>query len=354
MRAGGESVSPAALLATRVAELLAMMDQPGLVTVADVETSPAGVTQYDLRLPTERPAANGRPALGEVVQAMTRVAEAVMQGKAVGLSLRADASGGAGRSEVAILGGLLRALVVRTELPAPPVLQGIVRRAVEGEAPDRYASVAEFRGDLLKLQHTIPAPSRGGTLELTRSAQLLAAMEIPDVVVAVGATPLSDGRIAYGLRQLLDGDVPARLGLLTAGDVVAVMARLSDALTQGRDAGMVLREVTSRGVTLPFAAGDPRAELTALGTILRDLLTASQGASTAPLTATIQRALDSEASEAFADLAQLRDELARQQQAARLLPPPARTLEVRQGTGQRFWWFVAVAVLLAFLALLIS
>jgi len=351
---GGGNVSPSALFGARVAELLAMLDQPGLVGVVDVETAPVGGTRYDLRVPAESSTLGSRPTLGEVVQAMARVADAVIQGRSVGMTLRGDAAPGAARSEVAVLGGMLRTLVSRTEQPAPPVLQGIVRRAVEPGAPDRYASVTEFRGDLLKLQQVLPVAARGGTLELTPTARVLAAMEFPGVITVTSAVPLADGRVTYGLRQLLDGDLPLPGGMASTTDVVSIMARLSDAVVQGRDLGMLLRELSSRGMTLTFAGADGRAELTALGTVFRDLLGTTTATMPPALTATLQRALDPESPEAFEDVSELRDELARQQQAARLVPPQARTLEVKQGTGQRLWWFVAVAVLLAFLALLVS
>lgn len=344
---GSGNVSPSALFGARVAELLAMLDQPGLVGVVDVETAPAGGTRYDLRVPAESSTVGSRPTLGEVVQAMTRVADAVIQGRSVGMTLRGDAAPGAARSEVAVLGGMLRTLVARTEQPAPPVLQGIVRRAVEPGAPDRYASVTEFRGDLLKLQQVLPVAARGGTLELTPTARVLAAMEFPGVITVTSAVPLADGRVTYGLRQLLDGDMPLPGGMASTADVVSIMARLSDAVVQGRDLGMLLRELSSRGMTLTFAGADGRAELTALGTVFRDLLGTTTASLPPTLTATLQRALDPESPEAFEDVSELRDELARQQQAARLVPVPTPRLDVRETAGQRGWWFVAVFVLLA-------
>ncbi|MBK7596014.1 MAG: hypothetical protein IPJ11_12390 [Gemmatimonadetes bacterium] len=141
--------------------------------------------------------------------------------------------------------------------------------------------------------------------------------------------------------------------MATSGDVVAVMARLGDALTQGRDAMLVLREVTSRGVTLPFAAADARAELVALGTILRDVLAATQGPPSPQLAALIQRALDPESPDRFEQVAELRDELRRQEQAARLIPLPLRPPVDVKPAGQWLWWFVAVAVVLAFLVVLL-
>ena len=355
----GAAVSPAAAaLSARVAELLAMLDHSGVVRVVNVEPLPDGMTGYDLRILPEARAlpSTGAARIGEAVQLVARVADLLVQGKAAGMVLREVTVDGApiaaGRAEVAGLGTLLRSMLPKGTAQLPPVVETIIRRAVDAEAPDRYQSVTELRSDLLKLQQTIPVPARGGTVELTRSAQLLAAMEFPDVVTVASAGPLPDGRIGYALRQLLDGDVPARLGLTSSGDVVALMARLSDALTQGRDAGMVLREVTSRGVTLPFAAGDARAELMALGTILRDVLTASQGAPTAPLAALIQRALDPEEAKPFDNVAELRDELVRQQQAARLIPlPPRPPIEAKSG-GEWIWWFVAVAVVLVFAVLI--
>ncbi|HQW67348.1 MAG TPA: hypothetical protein PLJ23_09945 [Gemmatimonadales bacterium] len=347
MSVGSGNVSPSALFGARVAELLAMLDQPGLVGVVDVETAPAGGTRYDLRVPAESSTVGSRPTLGEVVQAMTRVADAVIQGRSVGMTLRGDAAPGAARSEVAVLGGMLRTLVARTEQPAPPVLQGIVRRAVEPGAPDRYASVIEFRGDLLKLQQVLPVAARGGTLELTPTARVLAAMEFPGVITVTSAVPLADGRVTYGLRQLLDGDMPLPGGMASTADVVSIMARLSDAVVQGRDLGMLLRELSSRGMTLTFAGADGRAELTALGTVFRDLLGTTTASLPPTLTATLQRALDPESPEAFEDVSELRDELARQQQAARLVPVPTPRLDVRETAGQRGWWFVAVFVLLA-------
>ncbi|MBL0180398.1 MAG: hypothetical protein IPP98_14975 [Gemmatimonadetes bacterium] len=360
MTVAGAAASPAAAaLSARVAELLAMLDHSGVVRVVNVEPLPDGKTGYDLRILPEARAlpASGPTRTPEAVQLVARVADLLIQGKAAGMVLREVTVDGApiaaGRAEVTGLGTLLRAMLPKGTAQLPPVVETIIRRAVDAEAPDRYQSVTELRGDLLKLQQTLPVPSRGGTVELTRSAQLLAAMEFPDVVTVAGATTLPDGRIGYALRQLLDGGVPARLGLTSSGDVAALMARLSDALNQGRDAGMVLREVTSRGVTLPFAAGDARAELVALGTILRDVLTASQGAPTAPLAALIQRALDPEEAKPFDSVAELRDELRRQEQAARLIPMPLRPpVEVKSG-GQWLWWFVAVAVVLTFLVVLL-
>jgi hypothetical protein len=357
---GGAAVTPAAAaLSARVAELLAMLDHSGVVRVGNVEPLPDGKTGYDLRILPEARAlpSTGAARIGEAVQLVARVADLVVQGRAAGMVLREVTVDGApiaaSRAEVAGLGTLLRSMLPKGTGQLPPVVETIIRRAVDAEAPDRYQSVSELRGDLLKLQQAIPAPSRGGMVELTRSAQLLAAMEFPDVVTIAGATTLPDGRIGYALRQLLDGDAPARLGLTTSGDVVAVMARLGDALTQSRDAGMVLREVTSRGVTLQFAAGDARAELVALGTILRDVLTASQGAPTAPLAAMIQRATDPEEPTRFDNVAELRDELVRQQQAARLIPLPPRPPVETKREGEWVWWFVTVAVVLVFAVLLL-
>jgi len=350
---GGGNVSPSALFAARVVELLAMLDQPGLVTVVDVETTPAGGTRYDLRVPAQSSTVGSRPTLGEVVQTMARVADAVIQGRSVGMTLRGEVAGGTARSEVAILGGMLRTLVSRTEQPAPPVLQGIVRRAVEPGAPDRYASVAEFRGDLLKLQQALPVAARGGTLDLTPTARVLAAMEVPGVITVTNAVPLADGRITYGLRQLLDGDMPLPGGMASTADVVTLMSRLSEAVVQGRDLGMMLRELSSRGVTINLIGAEGRAELTALGTVFRDLLATTTTAPPTALAATIQRALDPEAQEAFDDVAELRDELMRQQQVARLITMPTPRLDVPEATGQRAWWFVVVFVLIAFAALLL-
>jgi hypothetical protein len=141
--------------------------------------------------------------------------------------------------------------------------------------------------------------------------------------------------------------------MASTADVVSIMARLSDAVVQGRDLGMLLRELSSRGVTLTFAGADGRAELTALGTVFRDLLGTTTASLPPTLTATLQRALDPESPEAFEDVSELRDELARQQQAARLVPVPTPRLDVRETAGQRGWWFVAVFVLLALGVLLL-
>ena len=358
---GGAAVSPAAAaLSARVAELLAMLDRSGVVRTVNVEPLPDGKTQYDLRiLPEARALPTSGPArTPEAVQLVARVAELLVQGRAAGMVLHEVTVDGApiaaGRAEVAGLGTLLRTMLPKGTAQLQPVVETIIRRAVDAEAPDRYQSVTELRSDLLKLQQAIPVPARGGTVELTRSAQLLAAMEFPDVVTVASAAPLPDGRTAYTLRQLVDGEAAAAGRPMSTAEVMTLMARLGDAVAQGRDSGLVLRELTSRGVTLPFGGADPRAELTALGTILRDLLVATQGAPSAPLAALIQRALDPESPERFEHVAELRDELRRQEQAARLIPMPPRPPVAVKSGGQWLWWFVAVAVVLAFGVLLFN
>lgn len=356
---GGAAASPAAAaLSARVAELLAMLDHSGVVRTANVEPLPDGKTSYDLRILPEARALPGAGAarIGEAVQLVARVAELLMQGRAAGMVLRQVTADGApiaaGRADVAGLGQLLRTMLPKGTAQLPPVIETIIRRAVDAEAPDRYQSVTELRGDLLKLQQAIPVPARGGTVELTRTAQLLAAMEFPDVVTVASAGPLPDGRTAYALRQLLDGEATLPGRISSAADLTTLMTRLSDAVSQGRDAGMTLRELTSRGATLVLAGGDARAELTALGTILRDVMLATQGPPAPQLAALVQRALDPELPERFESVAELRDELRRQEQAARLIPPPPRPPVEVKPAGQWLWWFVAVGVMLAFLALL--
>ncbi|MBK7596015.1 MAG: hypothetical protein IPJ11_12395 [Gemmatimonadetes bacterium] len=215
----GAAASPAAAaLSARVAELLAMLDHSGVVRVVNVEPLPDGKTGYDLRILPEARAlpASGPARTPEAVQLVARVADLLVQGKSAGMVLREvtvdSAPIAAGRAEVASLGTLLRAMLPKGTPQLPPVVETIIRRAVDAEAPDRYQSVTELRGDLLKLQQTLPVPSRGGTVELTRSAKLLAAMEFPDVVTIAGATTLPDGRIGFALRQLLDGEAPRGSG----------------------------------------------------------------------------------------------------------------------------------------------
>ncbi len=335
-----------------------MLDHSGVVRTANVEPLPDGKTGYDLRILPEARALPGAGAarIGEAVQLVARVAELLTQGRAAGMVLREVTVDGApiaaGRADVAGLGQLLRTMLPKGTAQLPPVIETIIRRAVDAEAPDRYQSVTELRGDLLKLQQAIPVPARGGTVELTRTAQLLAAMEFPDVVTVASAGPLPDGRTAYALRQLLDGEATMPGRMSSAADLTMLMTRLSDAVSQGRDAGMTLRELTSRGATLTLVSGDPRAELTALGTILRDVMLATQGPPAPQLAALVQRALDPESPERFESVAELRDELRRQEQAARLIPPPPRPPVEVKPAGQWLWWFVAVGVMLAFLALL--
>ncbi len=355
----GASTAVGAAITERVAELLALLDQSGVVSVANVESLPEGKVGYDLRLlPESRAASSAVPSrLGDVLQVVARVADLVVQGRAAGLVLRQVIVGDVplprGRAEVAALGTLLRTMLPKGQGPLPPVLDSIIRRAIDAEAPDRYQSVAALRGDLVKLQQAIPASTNGATVALTRMSQLLTMMEFPDVITPTNVGHLPDGRTGYGLRLLPDGTVELPLAMRGQSEVTTLVARLSDAVVQGREAGMTLREVTSRGVTLMLVGADGRAELTALGTILRDLVGMTQTTPTPPLAAMIQRALDPEARERFDEVADLRDELVRYEQAARLVPLPPRPPRVEQGSSQWVWWFVGVAVVLAFAALLL-
>ncbi len=357
---GEAQPTPAAVaFSARVTELLAMFDRSGVVTAVNVEPLPDGRVGYALRLtPEARPVPGTPPApLGTLVQTAAQVADLVVQGQGVGLVLRDVAGGGgpvaSGRSEIAVLGSLLQEVVAKDARALPPVLSTIIRRAVDPEATNQYVSVREMRSDLVKLQQTIPPPTSGATIAFSRVAQSLGQLEFLGVVTVNGVLTMPDGRTGYGLRMLLDGSARGPFPAGATDDVLVLMLRLTDAVVQARDAGMLLREVTSRGVTVPLGA-EARPELAALGTIFRDLMVLTKSPLAAPFAAMIDRALDPDAKERYEDVAELRGDLAAQHQIARLIPQPMSArldVDIKSSTS-RLWWFLLVTGLIVVAVLL--
>jgi hypothetical protein len=340
-----------------MAELLALLEQPGLVTVVQVEARPEGGVRYALRavLESAAPSSAAPSAPSETLAAFIRLAGAVIEGGRAGLVLRDPATRGTvatSRADLAALGVLLKAVAPRLPPAAAPALESIVRRAVDTSAPDRYEAVAQLRGDLVRLQRTLPITTQAASAEFSRVAQVLTQLDLPDMVAVQNVIALGNGRTSYGLRVLGGGEQPGQGGLIADGDLLGTGIRLGDAILAGRDVGMQLREVATRGATLSLVGLEGRAELVGLATVLRELLPASPQSLLAPLVALIDRALDTEAEERIDDVAVLRDELARQQQAARLIPQERPRHEPLPRTSG-VWWFVAVIVVLAFLVVLL-
>lgn len=324
-----------------------MFDRSGVVQAVKVEAVPDGRIGYGLRLiPEARPVADTTQVpLGTLVQLVTRLADLVAQGQELGMVLRDSTTAApatAGRTEVAVLGSLIQTIVAESPRFLPPLLDAIIQRAGDPSAPDRYASVNELRGDLAKLFRTLPAPASGATVALSRVAQVVGALETPNLVAVTGLVTLPDGQTGYGLRVGPDGGTPTLLATGSADEVVTLMLRLVDAVGQGRTAGMVLREVATGSVTLTLSGADARAEVTALGTVFRDLLVLTQTPIAAPLAAVIQRALEPEVEERYDTTEALRDDLAQQHQLARLLPGPI-TKQTAAALKPRAVWVVWLA-----------
>jgi hypothetical protein len=341
-----------------MAALLALLEQPGLVTVVQVEPRPEGGVRYALRAMPERAPSSGAtvPSAGETLAALVRLAGAVAEGGRAGLVLRDPSTLGTAatpRGEVTALGILLREIAPRLPTTLTPALEAISRRAVDAQAPDRYESTAQLRSDLVRLQRTLPITTQAATAEFSRVAQVLTQLDLPDMVAVQNVTVLGNGRTSYGLHVLGGGEQAMQSGLTAGDDLLGAGIRLGDAIIAGRDVGMQLREVATRGVTLPLVGLEGRAELVGLATVLRELLPAMPQPLHAPLAALLGRALEPEVEERLDDVAALRDELARQQQAARLIPQEQlRPQPTPKSSGM--WWFVAILVVLTFAALLIG